>query len=182
MHPSFESLEIFDAPSLQASVMNVHHDTSFRSILMDDSIFSTSKARICYYSGKGAKLWLVARPSICSFCIAHFTFTSVLRFCLDLIQPSASSLFTCECGHGLDAFSSLPIWKSVDGCHTWHHLRHHVCPRSRKWVHYMEITMVHLYIGSFITSRSLHDLKKLGVGCRCGGYWSDVGKGGFECH
>jgi hypothetical protein len=85
MHPSFESLEIFDAPCIHAFVMNVHHDTLFRSILEDDSIFSTSKARICYCLGNGARLWLIARSYICSFCIAHFTFTLVLRFHLDLI-------------------------------------------------------------------------------------------------
>jgi hypothetical protein len=26
----------------------------------------------------------------------------MLRFCFSLIQPLAYSLFTCECGHGLD--------------------------------------------------------------------------------
>jgi hypothetical protein len=46
---------------------------------------------------------LIAKPSICSSCIAHFTFTSVLRFYFSLIQPLASSLFMCGCRHGLDA-------------------------------------------------------------------------------
>jgi hypothetical protein len=29
-----------------------------------------------------------------------------LCFCLSLIQPSAFSFFTCECGHGLDVFGT----------------------------------------------------------------------------
>jgi hypothetical protein len=85
--------------------MNVHHDTSL-SILKDDSISSTSKTRIPPYSCKGPRLWLVVRPFICSFCIVCSTFTSVLCFRLNLIQPSPFSLFTCECGHGLDAFNT----------------------------------------------------------------------------
>jgi len=40
MHPSFESLTIIDAPSLQAFLMDFHHDTSLKSILEDDSISS----------------------------------------------------------------------------------------------------------------------------------------------
>jgi len=47
MHPSFESLVVIDTPSLQASLMDILHDTCFRSILEDDSIFSASKIRIC---------------------------------------------------------------------------------------------------------------------------------------
>jgi hypothetical protein len=86
--------------------MDIHHDTSLRSILKDDSISSTFKARIHFCSSKGARLWLVARSSIHSFCIAHSTFTLVLRFHFGLIQPLAFSLFTCEHGHGLDAFGT----------------------------------------------------------------------------
>jgi hypothetical protein len=56
-------------------------------------------------SGKGTRLWLVARPSIHSFHIAHFTFTSVLCFRLGLVQPLAFNFLTCECGHGLDTSS-----------------------------------------------------------------------------
>ncbi len=83
--------------------MDIHHDTSFRYILEDDSVFPTSKARIHSCSSKGAGLWLVVRPSICSFHITHFTFTSTLCFRFGLIQPLASNLLTCECGHGLNA-------------------------------------------------------------------------------
>jgi len=86
--------------------MDIHHDTSLKFVLEDDSIPSTSRARICYCLGKGVGLWLVVRPSICSFRIAHFTFTSTLHFRLRLIQPLASSLITCECGHRLDAFGT----------------------------------------------------------------------------
>ncbi len=53
MHFSFEGLAITNTPSLHVSSMDIHHDTSFRSILEDDSISSTSKARIRSYLGKG---------------------------------------------------------------------------------------------------------------------------------
>jgi hypothetical protein len=85
--------------------MDIHHDMSFKSILQDDSISLTSKTHIRPYSSKGARLWLVAKPSIHSFHIAHFIFTSTLCFRLNFIQPSTFSLFTCECEHRLAAFS-----------------------------------------------------------------------------
>jgi hypothetical protein len=86
--------------------MDIHHDTSLRSILKDGSISLTSKARICFSLSKGARLQLVAKPFIRSFHIAHSTFTSTLHFCLGLLQPSTFSIFTCECGHKLDAFGT----------------------------------------------------------------------------
>ncbi len=86
--------------------MDIHHDTSFRSILEGDSISSTFKSHICSCSSKGARLWLIIKPFICSFRITHFTFISMLRFRLSLIWPSTSNLFMCKCGHGLDAFGT----------------------------------------------------------------------------
>jgi hypothetical protein len=83
--------------------MDFHHDTSFRSILEDDSISSTSKTNIHFWSNKGLGLWLVTRSFIRLFCIAHSTFTLALHFHLGLIQTLAFSLLTCECGHRLDA-------------------------------------------------------------------------------
>ncbi len=106
MHPSFENLAIISAPSLQASLMDIQHDTSFMFILKGDSISSTSKAHICSYWGKGVGQWLIIRPSIHSFCITHFIFTSMLHFCSNFIQPSTFSLFTFECEHGLNASST----------------------------------------------------------------------------
>jgi len=53
MHLSFESLTITNTLSLHFSLMDIHHDTSFRSILKDDSISSTSKVYIHYCSNKG---------------------------------------------------------------------------------------------------------------------------------
>jgi hypothetical protein len=106
MHLFFENLVVIGVPRLHASLMDIHHDTSFRAILEDDSISLASKARIHFCSGNGVGLWLVARPFICSFCIAHFTFTSMTCFCFGLIQLLTSSFFMCECvecGHGLDA-------------------------------------------------------------------------------
>jgi hypothetical protein len=88
MHTSFESLAVTNAPSLQASLMDIHHDTSLKSILEDDYISLTSKTHIRLYSHKGARLWLVIRPSIHSFHIAHSIFTLTLCFCLGFIQPS----------------------------------------------------------------------------------------------
>jgi hypothetical protein len=86
--------------------MDFHHDTSFRFILEDGSISLTSRARIHSCSKKGVRLWLLVRPPIDSFHIAHFTFTLALHFYLGLIQPSTSSLFMCECGHMLDTFGT----------------------------------------------------------------------------
>jgi hypothetical protein len=65
--------------------MDIHHDTSLRFILDDDSISSTSRTHIHSCSGKGARPWLVVRPFICSFRIAHFIFTSMLHFHFGLI-------------------------------------------------------------------------------------------------
>jgi hypothetical protein len=85
MHLSFESLTITTTPCLHASLMDIHHDTSLRFILEDDSISSTFKACISSCSNKGAGLWLIIKPSIRSFHIPHFIFTSTLCFCFGLI-------------------------------------------------------------------------------------------------
>ncbi len=53
MHPSFENLVVTNAPCLHASLMDILHDTSFRFILEDDSIFLASKT--CIHSSKGGK-------------------------------------------------------------------------------------------------------------------------------
>jgi hypothetical protein len=106
MHPSFNILAIIDTLGLRASLMDFHHDTSLRYILEDDSISLASRAHIHSCSSKGARLWLVARPSIYLFHMGHSIFISMLCFCLSLIQPLAFSLFMCECGHRLDAFGT----------------------------------------------------------------------------
>jgi hypothetical protein len=118
MHPSFESLTITGTPCLHASFMDIHHNTSLRFILEDDSISSTFRTCICFCSNKGVGLWLLVKPYIRLFCIPHFTFTSTLCFCFGLIQPSIFNLFTCECGHKLDASST--------------HLIH--CPFGGQWI------------------------------------------------
>ncbi len=86
--------------------MDIHHDTSLRFILEDDSISSTPRVRIHSCLSKGVGLWLVVRPSIRLFYIMHYVFTSRLHFRLCLIEPSTSNLLTCECGHGLDVFGT----------------------------------------------------------------------------
>jgi hypothetical protein len=106
MHPSFENLVVIGAPSLQASLMDIHHNTSLKFILENGSISLASKARICSYSSKRARLWLVVKSSISLFRIAHFTFTSALRFHLNLIQPSTFCFLKCECGHKLETFNT----------------------------------------------------------------------------
>jgi hypothetical protein len=103
MHLSFDSLVVTSTLGLLTSLMDIHHDKSLRSLLKDDSISLTFKTHICFCLNKGVGLWLVAKPFICSFHIAHSIFTSVLHFCFGLIQLSTCSLFTCECEHGLDA-------------------------------------------------------------------------------
>jgi hypothetical protein len=52
MHPSSESLIVVDTPSLQASLMDFHHDTLLRFILENDSISSTSRAHILFLFGQ----------------------------------------------------------------------------------------------------------------------------------
>ncbi len=104
MHSSFANLANFDIPGLHAYLMDTHHDTSFRSILEDDFISLTSEAHIRSCLGKGAKLWLVVKPSIHFFCTTHFIFILVLCFQFGLIHPLASNLFTCEFAHELDTF------------------------------------------------------------------------------
>ncbi len=124
--------------------------------------FSTSRAHICFCLGKGARLWLVVRPCIRSFCIAHSTFILVLCFHFDLIQPLASSFLMCECEHKLDASNMHLIHCLLGGQwihHTWCHPRHHVCPHSKEWVTCMERMVVRPYVKSFILSQSLHDQK-----------------------
>ncbi len=98
MHLFFQSLAITDILGLQAFFMDIHHDISFRFILEDDSISLTFRTCIHFCSNKRVGLWLIIRPSICSFHIAHFIFISTLHFRFSLIQPLTSSFFTCECG------------------------------------------------------------------------------------
>jgi hypothetical protein len=70
----------------------------------------------CSCLGKGARLWLVARPSIHLFRIPHFTFTLALCFHSSLIQPLTFSFFVCECGHELDA-SNMHLLHYLFGDH-----------------------------------------------------------------
>ncbi len=55
MHPSFENMIVIIVSSLQTFLMDIHHNSSLRSILEDDSISLASKSCIRSYSGKGAK-------------------------------------------------------------------------------------------------------------------------------
>ncbi len=83
MHPSFESLVVISTPGLQVSLMDNQNDTSFKSILEDDSISSSYKACICSSSNKGAGLWLIVRPFIVHFTShillspQHYVFASI---------------------------------------------------------------------------------------------------------
>jgi hypothetical protein len=52
MHLCFESLAIISALSLRASLMDIHHDTSFKFILEDDSISLAFKTYIHSCLGK----------------------------------------------------------------------------------------------------------------------------------
>jgi hypothetical protein len=117
IHLSFENLVIINALNLHASLMDIHHDTSLRYIFEDDSISLAFRARIHSHLSKWVRLWLVVRPSIYSFHITHSIFTSMLGFCLGLIQPSSSSFFTCECGHRLDAFGTHLTYCPFGGQH-----------------------------------------------------------------
>jgi hypothetical protein len=85
MHLSFESLVVINTLGLQIFLMDIHHDTSFKTILEDDSISLASKACISFCSSKGVGLWLIVTSFIRLFYITHSTFTLMLRFCLNLI-------------------------------------------------------------------------------------------------
>jgi hypothetical protein len=78
--------------------MDIHHDTSFKFILKDDSISLAFKVRIRSCSNKGVGLWLIIRPSIHLF-LAHSTFTLTLHF-----QTRTFSLFTYECEYYLNTY------------------------------------------------------------------------------
>ncbi len=86
---------------------------TFRSMKCDSRVSFSARTFISFYLSHEPKarvtitrLWLVVMPFICSFCIAHFTYTSMLHFHASLIQPSTSNIFTCECEHGLNAFGT----------------------------------------------------------------------------
>jgi len=137
MHLSFESLAIIDTLGLHFSLMDIHHDTSLRSILEDDSISSTSKVCIHSYLNNGARLWLIARPSMCSIV------TPLLEECEDDIHTlemgtweSSETLETSEFdGRGQNTLSwSVPyiIRKlSKRRCRKWPHMSHlDICSTS----------------------------------------------------
>jgi hypothetical protein len=153
--------------------MDIHHNTSLRFILEDDSIRSTSKTCIHFCASKGVGLWLVARPSIHLFHITHFIFISTLCFCLGLIQPLAFNLLTCECGDELDACSMhlfcCPFGGQWIATHNaiWDIMYAHCL---KKWTCCMERMVVYLNIWNFIMSQSLHDLRGPSFHCQCGGY------------
>jgi hypothetical protein len=138
MHLSFESLAIIGALSLHTSLMDIHHDTSFKSILEENSISWTFKACIHSCSSKGARLWLVAKPFIHSFCIfspQRYVFVSIWFSIWHIVFSHVSAHVRCI----WHALSSLSVWRLTDS-HTWCHLRCHVCPRY-KWAHCMQIRM-----------------------------------------
>ncbi len=64
IHLFKKSLIVTNAQGLHAFFMDIHHDTSLRLNLEDDSISLAFRARICYCLGKGVRLWLVANPFI----------------------------------------------------------------------------------------------------------------------
>jgi hypothetical protein len=55
MHLSFESLAVVSTPGLHASLMDFHHDTSFKFILENDSISSTSRVHVLFLFEQGGK-------------------------------------------------------------------------------------------------------------------------------
>jgi hypothetical protein len=164
--------------------MVFHHNTSPRSIFLeDDSISLTSKARIHSCLDKGARLWLVARPFICSFRITHLIFTSLLCFHLGLIQPLTSSLLTCECGHGLDIFGTHLARCPFGG----QRIATHDAIQNVMYAYVWEGTLYGENSGTpfcqeFHYSQFLHDLRGLGFHCWCGGYWLVTGDDDFKCH
>jgi hypothetical protein len=104
MHHSFESLVVIGTPSQQAFLMDIHHDTSFKFILEDDSISSASRAHIRSSSCKGVGLWLVVNHLSIHF-TSHILF-SPQRYVFISIWFSLRNLLMCECEHRLDAYGT----------------------------------------------------------------------------
>jgi hypothetical protein len=102
--------------------IDIHHNTSLKSILEDNSISSTFKIRIRSCLGKGAGLWLVVRPFICLFHITHFIFTSTLHFHLSLIQPLTSNIFM-NMAHYMERVVVCPYVKNFITSQFLHDLR-----------------------------------------------------------
>jgi hypothetical protein len=106
MHLSFKNLAIIDILGFYASLMDIHHDTFFRSISEDDYISLTFKDYNHYCSDKRVRLWLIVKLSIHLFHVTNYTFTLTLHFHFTLIILLTSSFFMCECGHGLYTFDT----------------------------------------------------------------------------
>jgi hypothetical protein len=69
MHISFESLIVINILGLQVFFMDIHHNTSLKSILKNDSISLAFGVRIQFCSNKGTRLWLIFKSSFCSFAL-----------------------------------------------------------------------------------------------------------------
>jgi hypothetical protein len=95
--------------------MGIHHNTSFRPILEDDSISFVFKTYICFcLSKRSTRLWFITWPFIFLFHITHFIFTLAMCFHSDLIHPLTFNLIMCECEYGLNAFSTLSVQRLAD--------------------------------------------------------------------
>jgi hypothetical protein len=132
--------------------------TSFKSILEDDSISSTSKACIHSCSSKGRGYgWLLNHLLVCF--VSHILFSPSLCFHLGLIQPLSFSFLTCECGHGLHA-SNMHLTYCLFGGQwiaTHDTIRNVMYALAQDSGH--DVWMViHPYIKTFIISWFLHDL------------------------
>jgi hypothetical protein len=96
MHPSTESLVVIGAPNLHASLMDIHHDTSLRSILEADSISLASRTCICSCSSRGQGYgWLLGHLFVrfalhTLFSPQHCIFVSVWFSLRYLIIPCVS--------------------------------------------------------------------------------------------
>jgi hypothetical protein len=64
MHPFFENLGVIGTLDLHASLINIHHNTSLKSILEDDSISSISRFHICFCLSKGIGVATPLWPSV----------------------------------------------------------------------------------------------------------------------
>ncbi|KAG6556932.1 hypothetical protein Mapa_001347 [Marchantia paleacea] len=53
------------------SLMESHHDTTFSSIMHDDSLSITSRIHIPSLLGKGRGIWLIAQSSLLLLSTSH---------------------------------------------------------------------------------------------------------------
>jgi hypothetical protein len=149
-----------------ASLMDIRQNTSFKAILKDYSISSTSKAHIHSCLRKGAWLWLVVRPFNCSSCFSHSTFISMMCFHFNLILPLTFNFITCECEHMLNASSTHHMTMSKTSCMPsfkrvgtlWKEIWYALMSRTSLWADLFMIHEDQVFVTNVVVTNSMRRL------------------------